>query len=310
MVGFARRWPAACLRSAAAWAIRSRSCDSRRGDLGAHGLGLLLERRDLRLRALPARPGIDDAGQAGLDLLDAREDLARRASAALPALGRLPRPRQQRLRPLQEVPPAPLDRRDLALQAGELGLHGGLLGAQRRGLALEVGLLGLEAGLLLQQLGLLGLQRGGLLLQRGLLRLALLLLLLELGLERLGLVLLLLHRRVGRGGRVQVDPDQQRAVVAHAEAVGEEVVGLALGGVRGRRADVLLPELQREDRDREDAERDDRGRDRDQRVAGDGVAPLGPEARAGLLRAWAASTRAGAPSRCAAPPGRASPAAG
>ena len=46
----------------------------RRGDLGAHGLGLLLERRDLGPRILQ-RHGIGDAGQAGLDLRDAGQDL-------------------------------------------------------------------------------------------------------------------------------------------------------------------------------------------------------------------------------------------
>ena len=105
---------------------------------------------------------------------------------------------------VQEVPAAPLDRRDLALQARGLGLHRGLLRAQRRGLALQVGLPGPRgAACCCSSSACWAFSACGLLLERGLLRLALLLLLLELGLEGVGLVLLRLHRRVGRRGRVR-----------------------------------------------------------------------------------------------------------
>ena len=163
-----------------------------------------------------------------------------------------------------------------ACDRGALGLQGVGLAAERGGLLLETRLLGLERRALLLQLGALRLQGGRLRLALGLLRF-------ELVLKLLRLVLLRLHRRVHLRGRVEVDADQQRPVVAHAEALGEQVVGLALGGVGRRRADVLLPELEGEDRDQQHAEQDQRDDDRPPRVHGQERAPPRPQAGAGRL---------------------------
>jgi hypothetical protein len=49
--------------------------------------------------------------------------------------------------------------------------------------------------------------------------------------------------------RIERDGDHERAVVAGPETVRDHVEGLALGRLERRRADVLLPEHQREDGD-------------------------------------------------------------
>ena len=80
-----------------------------------------------------------------------------------------------------------------------------------------------------------------------------------------------------------MDGDQQRPVVADAEARGHEVVGLALRGVVGRRADVLLAELEREDRDDQRPRMQARRPPRSPRVAGDEAGPGGPESAPGCF---------------------------
>jgi hypothetical protein len=160
-------------------------------------------------------------------------------------------------------------RDDLLVQRDLLGLElvrGGLqlrllLGVGLR-LPLELRLLRLQASLLLLELllllgQLLALRVERVCLRRQLLLLALplLLLLLELLLQRLGLLLLarVLAARLRR--RSQLDSHQERAVVAGPEALGHQVVRLALRRRLRRRAYVLLAEVQGEEgNDQQDQE--------------------------------------------------------
>ena len=85
-----------------------------------------------------------------------------------------------------------------------------------------------------------------------------------------------------RGHRVEVRGDLQRAVVADAEAGGDQVVGLPLGGLRGRGADVLLAELEREDRDDQRHQERQRHRPRPRPGAAYGRRPAAHSAGRGL----------------------------
>ncbi len=162
-----------------------------------------------------------------------------------------------------------------------------LLPLQRRLLGLELLLLLLELLLLLRQL-LLGLVE--LLLQRG----RLVVLLGVLGARR--------RRRVQRRG------DLERAVVAHAEAGGDQVVGLPLGGGRVGGADVLLPELEGERRDDQGDQEGQRDHADDDRVPSYDAGPAVPHPLA-LLGDGARGTPAAWPSGCGARAGRGGPAA-
>ena len=146
------------------------------------------------------------------------------------------------------------------------GLPGQRLGLrrQRRGLRLEC------IGLLLE-LRLLGLERVGLRRQR-------LLLLLEAGLHRLGLVVLLGVLRARLRHRIERDGDHERAVVAGPETVRDHVEGLTLGRLECRRADVLLPEHQREDGDDHHRQRRQGDHARAHRMIDDRVRPVPPHA--------------------------------
>ncbi len=238
------------------------------------GPGVGLGRRDLRLERL-------DAGEDGREL----------ALCGL-ALGRVRlRLGRGRLRARQEVACAFGERRDLTLQHGPLGLHLGALALERGRLALEVGLLRLQIGLLLLERRLLGRELRRLGLELGLLLLALGLLLLQLRLQGVQLVLLSSHRRAGLRRAREADRHQQRAVVAHPEPLAHQVVGLALGGVGGRRADVLLAERQRAQRNGQEQEERNRDADRHERPTRHRVPPGGPEAGARLPVAGAHERR-------------------
>src|SRR5262249_38881101 len=110
-----------------------------------------------------------------------------------------------------------------------------------------------------------------------LLRLSLLLLLLELLLQALCLLVLVRVFAALLRRAAEIDRDEERAVVAHAEARRQEVVGLPLGGRLRRGADVLLAEIQREARhDQRDQQRE-HGEDRPPRPPRQGVRPAAPE---------------------------------
>ncbi len=125
------------------------------------------------------------------------------------------------------------------------------------------------------------------------------LLLLELLLQGLGLLQLALVLRARSGRRVEVDGDDERAVVADAEAGGHQVVGLSLGGRLRRRAHVDLAVLQRAERDQERHEQDE-GREHGQpRTAAHEPRPGGPHPAAARASGRGAGSRAGAGRRCA-----------
>ncbi len=266
----------------------------------------LLELSELRLE-LGVLVGILGGGDLLLQVLLLRDD---RGELRLEHLAAAQEPlglAEQRPRAGPDLGLLRADRTLLDTEAVLLGAKPCLLGSELRRLALEPGLLLLERGRLRLQVGLLllqlrlllferrlvGLQLVALLLELLLLRLPVLLLLFQLALKGLGVRLVLDHDRIGRRLRLELRGDQEGAVVARAEAVADQVVRLALlRRLRGR-ADVLLPELQGEERD------DQRCQDRsgeqhgDPRVTGDETGPRGPEALSrGLLgrveKAWQA----------------------
>ena len=162
-------------------------------------------------------------------------------------------------------------------QLRRLLLEGCLLG-------LELGLLGLESRLLLLERRLLPLELVCLRRELLLLSLSLLLLLLELFLEALGLLHLLLELAARLCRSAELGCDQQRAVVAGAEARCHQVVRLPFRGGLRCRADVLLAEVQGEERDDQRDQDQGRSADGEPRVAGDGPGPRAPEPALRMLR--------------------------
>src|SRR5262249_12091515 len=117
-----------------------------------------------------------------------------------------------------------------------------------------------------------------------LLALSLLLLLLELLLQAhrllvLARVLAALFRRCP-----QLDGHEKRAVVADAETLRQQVVGLALGGRLRRGADVLLAEVQREERDDQRDQECEHAEDRPPRAPRQRARPAAPEPALEILR--------------------------
>ena len=104
-------------------------------------------------------------------------------------------------------------------------------------------------------------------------------------------------------GVPMLDRDQEGPVVARPESRRDQVVGLPLLGVLRRRADVLLTELEREERHDQDGEQGEEAGDRDQRVPGDRAVPSAPSGRFPAPWALGAGTPAGRGSGCGARPG-------
>ena len=276
IVGFARRWPAAWRRSAAAWASSARSSARAAGDPARTRLGLLLERRRSAPRPPPHARHRRSVGQPGLGRRDALRGSPpggprrpRRAARAWRARARSASARWSR------SPRRPSICRDLALDAARAAparrSPAGLAAPPPRARARPAGRA--AAACSCSQLACWAFRAAACFWSAACCALPSFCSCSSSAWSALAWSICFCTAGSVVAGVARATADQQRAVVADAEAVGHEVVGLALGGVGRRRADVLLAELQREDRDREDAERDDRADDRDQRVAGDRPCP-------------------------------------